>query len=123
LTSGALPRFAWDRAAAEFCRGGPMDSRHLRGPWATLAIPIAIAGAWALVAPAAGAYGLALGVSALAVWAILRSSGLSRRLREAEAAMMREASERRGMERTLAEQKERLKMVIESERRTERSST
>lgn len=92
-----------------------MDSRHLRDSWAIVAVPIAIAGAWALAVPAAGIYGLALGASILAVWALLRSGGLSRRLREAEAATMRETSERREMERTLADQKQRLKMVIESE--------
>ena len=92
-----------------------MDSRHLRDSWAIVAVPIAIAGAWALAVPAAGIYGLALGASILAVWALLRSGGLSRRLREAEEAMRRETSECREMERTLADQKQRLKMVIESE--------
>jgi PAS domain S-box-containing protein len=91
-----------------------MESSHLREPWAILAIPVAIAGAWALAIPAAGGYGLALGASALAVWAVIRSGGLSRRLREAEAAMEREVSERREMERTLADQQQRLKIVIES---------
>ncbi|MBI3716945.1 MAG: PAS domain-containing protein [Betaproteobacteria bacterium] len=79
------------------------------------AVPVALAGAWALAIPVAGGYGLALGASALAVWAAIRNSSLSRRLREAEAAMARGVAERREIERTLADQKQRLKMVIESE--------
>jgi two-component system sensor kinase FixL len=91
-----------------------MEPRVLREPWTILAIPIAIAGAWALAIPTAGVYGLTLGASALAAWAIVRSAGLAKRLREAEAAMVREVSERREMERTLADQQQRLKIVIES---------
>jgi len=91
-----------------------MESVVLRGPWAIVAIPVAITGAWALATPAAGGYGLALGASALAVWAVIRSGRLSKRLCEAEAAMEREVSERREMERTLADQQQRLKIVIES---------
>lgn len=92
-----------------------MESRHLREPWAILAIPTAIAGLWTLVAPAAGVYGLALCASALAVWGFLRSAGLAKRLHETEAAAAREASARRDIERTLAEEKQRLAMIIESE--------
>ena len=92
-----------------------MESRHLREPWAILTVPIAIAGAWALVAPAGGIYGLALGASLLAGWGVFRVSSLSRRLREADATMAREAVERRAIERTLADQKQRLKIVIECE--------
>lgn len=92
-----------------------MESRHLHDSWVIAAVPVALAGAWALAAPAAGIYGLALAASLLAAWAILRGGGLSRRLREAEGAIAREASERRELERTLADHKQRLKMVIESE--------
>jgi PAS domain S-box-containing protein len=92
-----------------------MKSGHLREPWAILAIPVALAGTWALVTLAGGVYGLALGASVLAAWGIFRIGALSRRLREAEAATAREASERRELERALADHKQRLKMVIESE--------
>jgi len=92
-----------------------MESGHLRDSWVIAAVPVALAGAWVLAIPAAGGYGLALGTSALAVWAVIRSGGLSMRLREAEVAMAREVAERREIERTLADQKQHLKMVIESE--------
>ncbi len=92
-----------------------MESKPLRDSWTIVAVPVAIAGAWALAAPATGIYGLALGASILAVWALLRSGDVSRRLRKAEAAMAREVTERCEIERTLADQKQRLKMVIESE--------
>jgi PAS domain S-box-containing protein len=92
-----------------------METRHLREPWIIVAIPLAIAGTWALVAPSAGIHGLALVAALLAFWAIFRGGVLQKRLREAEAAATRESSERRELERTLADQKQRLKMVIESE--------
>jgi PAS domain S-box-containing protein len=92
-----------------------MESKPLRDSWTIVAVPVAIAGAWALAAPATGIYGLALGASILAVWALLRSGDVSRRLRKAEVAMAREVTERCEIERTLADQKQRLKMVIESE--------
>ncbi|MFY9314582.1 MAG: ATP-binding protein [Burkholderiales bacterium] len=92
-----------------------MESKPLRDSWTIAAVPVAIAGAWALAAPATGIYGLALGTSILAVWALLRSGDVSRRLRKAEVAMAREVAERCEIERTLADQKQRLKMVIESE--------
>ena len=90
-----------------------MAYKSLREPWLILAI--AIAGASALVTPAAAPYGLALGASVLAVWGALRAGALSSRLHEAEAALGREMIERREMERTLADQKQRLKIIIESE--------
>lgn len=92
-----------------------MDSRHLGDAWMIVAVPVAIASAWALAISTASGYGLALGASVLATWATIRAGGLSRRLREAEAAMAREVAERREIESTLADQKQRLKMVIESE--------
>lgn len=92
-----------------------MESRHLVESWPIVAVPVALAGAWALAAPAAGIYALALGASVLAVWSLYRAGGLSRRLREAEGALARGVSERREMERTLAEEKQRLAMIIESE--------
>jgi PAS domain S-box-containing protein len=92
-----------------------METRHLREPWAIAAIPLAIACAWALVAPSTGVHGLGLVASVVALLALLRGGALQRRLREAEAASARAASERCEMERTLDDQKQRLKMVIESE--------
>ncbi len=80
-----------------------------------MAIPIAIAGASALVTPAAALYGLALGASVLAVWGAFRAEALSSRLRKAEAALGREMIERREMEWTIADQKQRLKIIIECE--------
>ena len=92
-----------------------MESRHLVESWPIVAVPVALAGAWALAAPAAGIYALALGALVLAVWSLYRAGGLSRRLREAEGALARGVSERREMERMLAEEKQRLAMIIESE--------
>lgn len=92
-----------------------MQSRRLYDSWAVAAVPAALAAGWALAVPAARMYGLALAATALAVWAILRAGALARRLREAEGAIGRETSERRELERKLADQTERLKMVIESE--------
>jgi PAS domain S-box-containing protein len=80
-----------------------------------LGIPIAIAGASALVSPAAAAYGVALGAAAFAVWAAVRSRALSSRLRDAETALEHEVIERRTLERTLADQKQQLKVIFESE--------
>jgi len=92
-----------------------MESRILRDSLLTLAIPVAIASAWVLVYPSTGGYGVALGALILAAWAVLRQGVFARRLREAEEAMTREALERRELERALADHKDRLKMVIESE--------
>lgn len=92
-----------------------MQSGHLYDSWWVPVVPAAVAGAWALAVPAAQMYGLALAATALATWAILRAGGLARRLHEAETAIMRGASERRELERKLTDQKEHLKMVLESE--------
>lgn len=92
-----------------------MYARLLRDSWAILGIPTAIAAFWALVAPSAGLYGLALCASGAALWAASRSIGLSRSLRAAETALAREVSARRDVERALAEQKQRLTMMMESE--------
>lgn len=80
-----------------------------------LGIPIAIAGASPLASPAAAAYGLALGAAAFAVWAAVRSRALSSRLRDAETALEREVIERRTLERTLADQKQRFRIFFDSE--------
>ncbi|MDA8110414.1 MAG: ATP-binding protein [Betaproteobacteria bacterium] len=92
-----------------------MAARSLRDPWMGLAIPIAIGGASALVTPVAAPYGLALGAAVLAVWAALRVAALKTRLHEAEAALEREVTARRAIERTATDQKQRLKMIIETE--------
>ncbi len=92
-----------------------METGHGSESWAMLALPIAVAGAWVAVAPGGGVYGVALGAAVLAGWEIFRNGALARRLREAEAALQRETLERREMERTLADQKQRLDLVIASE--------
>lgn len=91
-----------------------MESRQLRDWWPVLALPAAMASVWALPGPAGAACGIAAAAAVLAAWALVRLGALRRRLREAEAASAREAAERREVERSLAEQQQRLKIVFES---------
>ncbi len=91
-----------------------MESRQLRDSWPVAALPVAVAGAWAVAGPVAGAYGLALCASIVAAWALLRIVTLQGQMREVDVARAREAAERREVERSLAEQQQRLKIVFES---------
>jgi two-component system sensor kinase FixL len=91
-----------------------MESRQLRDSWAIAALPVAMAGVWAVAGPTAGAYGVAIGASIVAAWALLRVAALQRQLCHVDAARAREAAERREVERSLAEQQQRLKIVFES---------
>jgi PAS domain S-box-containing protein len=96
--------------------GLPTDSAYLLlKPWAIFLIPIAIAGGLALTAPVVAGDGWAIGATALAVWGLLCSRALAKQLRKAESAALREAAERRETERQLAEEKQRLKTIIDSE--------
>jgi two-component system sensor kinase FixL len=91
-----------------------MESRQLRDSWPIAALPVAMAAVWVAAGPAAGTLGVALGTSIVAAWAVLRVVALQARLREVDAARAREAAERREVERSLAEQQQRLKIVFES---------
>ncbi|MEJ2373853.1 MAG: ATP-binding protein [Pseudolabrys sp.] len=76
---------------------------------------MAIAGASALVAPSVTPYGLAFGGSMLAVWGAMRAGALSNRLRDTEAALRLEMMTHRELQRTIADQRQRLNIIIESE--------
>jgi two-component system, LuxR family, sensor kinase FixL len=65
--------------------------------------------------PAAAPYGLALGGSILAVWGAMRAGELSRRLCDAEAALEVEMMTHRELRRTIADQSQRLKIIMDSE--------
>ena len=92
-----------------------MAPKSLRDPWVSIAIPIALTGASVFVAPAEAPYGLALGGSILAVLGAMRVAALSSQLRDAEAALHREMMAHREMERTITDQQQRLKIIIDSE--------
>jgi PAS domain-containing protein len=65
--------------------------------------------------PAAAPYGLALGGSILAVWGAMRAGKLSRRLRDAEAALEVEMMTHRELRRTIADQSQRPMIIMDSE--------
>jgi two-component system, LuxR family, sensor kinase FixL len=92
-----------------------MTHKALSDPWLGIAIPIAITGASALVAPAAMPYGLAVGGSLLAVWSAARARATSNRLRDTEAALRREMMTHRELQQTITDQRQRLQIIIESE--------
>jgi hypothetical protein len=89
--------------------------KSLRTPWASIGIPLAITGASVLAMPAAAPYGLALGGSILAVWGAMRAGKLSRRLRDAEAALEVEMMTHRELRRTIADQSQRPMIIMDSE--------
>ena len=78
-------------------------------------VPLAITGASVLAMLAAAPYGLALSGSILAVWGAMRAGELSRRLRDAEAALEFEMMTYRELRRTIADQSQRLKIIMDSE--------
>jgi two-component system, LuxR family, sensor kinase FixL len=89
--------------------------KSLRDPWMSVGIPIAITSASVIAVPAMAPYGLALGGSILALWGAMRTGELSRRLRDTEAALQLEMMTHREMEQTITDQRQRLKVIIESE--------